>query len=210
MNIIESLNWRYATKAMIGEVVPQEKIDLIINATLLCPTSSGLQPFEIFLISNEEMKKKISPIAYNQPVILQCSHLLVFAAWDEFTPNRINTYFSYLNKQRNMPDSTTDDYRKNTLKLYSKQTLDQQFANASKQAYIGLGFALYTAALETIDATPMEGFDNKELDKLLKLNQKGLKSCCLLALGYRNIEKDWLVKLKKIRKPMNEFLTIID
>ncbi len=210
MNIIESLNWRYATKAMNGKVVPQEKVDLIINATLLCPTSSGLQPFEIFLISNPETKKKIAPIAYNQPVITQCSHLLVFAAWDEFTPNRINDYFSYLNKQRNMPDSTTDDYRKNTLESFSKQTLEQQFANSSKQAYIGLGFALYTAALEKVDATPMEGFDNKKLDEFLDLEKKGLKSSCLLALGYRDVEKDWLVKLKKIRKPMNDFMTIID
>ena len=210
MNILESLNWRYATKAMNGKIVPQEKIDLILNATLLCPTSSGLQPFEIFLISNPEIKDKISPIASNQPVIKQCSHLLVFAAWNEFTPKRINDYFSYLNNQRNMPDSTTDDYRKGTLATYAKQTLEQQFANASKQAYIGLGFALYTAALEKVDATPMEGFDNKKLDEFLDLEKKGLKSTCLLALGYRDLENDWLVKLEKIRKPMDEFVHILD
>ncbi|MBC7494805.1 MAG: nitroreductase family protein, partial [Flavobacterium sp.] len=71
MTTIESLNWRYATKAMNGDVVPQKKIDLIMNATLLCPTSSGLQPFEVFLISNKLLKEKIAPIAYNQPVITQ-------------------------------------------------------------------------------------------------------------------------------------------
>ena len=210
MKIIEALNWRYATKAMNGKIVAQEKVDLIMNATLLCPTSSGLQPFEIILISNKELKEKIAPIAYNQPVITQCSHLLVFAAWDEFTTKRINDYFSYLNKQRNMPDSTTDDFRKSTIKSFSDQTLEQQFANASKQAYIGLGFALYTAALEKVDATPMEGFDNKKLDELLELKEKRLKSACILALGYRDFEKDWLVKLEKIRKPMNEFVTVLD
>ena len=210
MKIIEALNWRYATKAMNGKIVPQKKVDLIMNATLLCPTSSGLQPFEIILISNKEWKEKIAPIAYNQPVITQCSHLLVFAAWDEFTTKRINDYFSYLNKQRNMPDSTTDDFRKSTIKSFSDQTLEQQFANAAKQAYIGLGFALYTAALEKVDATPMEGFDNKKLDKLLELKKKGLKSACILALGYRDIDKDWLVKLEKIRKPMSEFVTVLD
>ena len=210
MNIIELLNWRYATKAMNGKIVPQEKVDLIMNATLLCPTSSGLQPFEIILISNKEFKEKIALIAYNQLVITQCSHLLVFAAWNEFTTKRINNHFSYLNKQRNLPDSTTDDYRKNTIKSYSDQTLEQQFANAAKQAYIGLGFALYTAALEKVDATPMEGFDNKKLDKLLELSEKGLKSACILALGYRDNDKDWLVKLEKIRKPMSEFVTVLE
>ena len=210
MKIIEALNWRYATKAMNGKIVPQDKVDLIMNATLLCPTSSGLQPFEIILISNKKWKEKITPIAYNQPVITQCSHLLVFAAWNEFTTKRIDDYFTYLNKQRNMPDSTTDDFRKSTIKSFSDQTLEQQFANAAKQAYIGLGFALYTAALEKVDATPMEGFDNKKLDKLLELKEKGLKSTCILALGYRDIDNDWLVKLEKIRKPMSEFVTVLD
>ena len=80
MNLLENLNWRYATKAMTGASVPQAKIDAIINATLLCPTSSGLQPFEVILISNKDLKKKIAPIAMNQAVIEQSSHLIIFAA----------------------------------------------------------------------------------------------------------------------------------
>ena len=210
MNLIKKLNWRYATKAMTGAIVSQDKVDLIMNATLLCPTSSGLQPFQIFLISNAALKEKIAPIASNQPVIKQSSHLLVFAAWDSYTTERVNQHFSYVNKQRNMPDSTTDDYRKMLLDLFSKQTKEQQFAHAAKQSYIGLGFALMTAAIEKVDATPMEGFDTKALDEFLELNKKGLKSTCILALGYRDTKKDWLVNLEKIRKPMSEFLTILD
>jgi nitroreductase len=210
MNIIEALNWRYATKAMTGKVVSKEKVDVIMKATLLCPTSFGLQPFEIILISNAALKEKISPIASNQPVIMQSSHLMVFAAWDSYTTERVNQHFAYLNKQRNLPDSTTDDFRKTTLDLFSKQTEEQHFDHAAKQSYIGLGFALFTAALERVDCTPMEGFDSKKLDELLELKKKGLKSTCILALGYRDTEKDWLVKLEKIRKPMSEFVTILD
>lgn len=209
MNLIESLNWRYATKAMTGELVPQPKIDLIMNATLLCPTSSGLQPFEVILISNKEMKEKILPIAHNQPVTVQSSHLMIFAAWDSYTTERINHHFTYLNQQRAMPDSTTDDFRNTTIALFAKQTKEQHFAHAAKQAYIGLGFALIAAALEKVDSTPMEGFDPEKLDNLLELNKKGLKSTCILALGYRDTAKDWLVKLKKIREPMSEFVTIL-
>lgn len=210
MKTIEALNWRYATKAMTGAVVPQEKVDSIMNATLLCPTSSGLQPFEIILISNTAMKEKISPIAHNQPVIMQSSHLMVFAAWDSYTTERVNGHFAYLNKQRKMPDATTDDYRKMLLDLFSKQTKEQHFEHAAKQSYIGLGFALFNAALEKVDTTPMEGFDSKALDELLELKKKGLKSTCILALGYRDVEKDWLVKLEKIRKPMSNFVTVIE
>ena len=78
MELIEKLNWRYASKAMNGKKVAQDKIDMIIEAASLAPTSSGLQPFEIYVITNPEIKEKIRPIAWNQSVITDCSHLLVF------------------------------------------------------------------------------------------------------------------------------------
>jgi len=209
MNLEEIINWRYATKAMNGNIVPEKKINAIMNATLLCPTSSGLQPFHIILISNKDLKKKILPIADKQPVIEQSSHLMVFAAWDSYTKERVNQHFTYLNKERNMPDSTTDDFRKMLLATFEKQTHQQHFDHAAKQAYIGLGFALIAAANEDVDSTPMEGFDPDGLDELLELKKQGLRSTAILALGYRDEKTDWLVKLEKVREPMNEFVTII-
>ena len=209
MNLSEILNWRYATKAMTTEVVSDEKINSIINVTLLCPSSSGLQPFKIILISNKEIKKKIFPIAMNQPVIEQSSHLMIFAAWDSYTEERVNHHFAYINKQRGMPDSSTDGYRQMLLALFKTQTIEQQFQHAAKQSYIGLGYATIAAANEQVDATPMEGFNPEALDELLELKKQGLKSTAILALGYRDIKTDWLVKLKKIREPLNEFVTVI-
>ena len=54
MELINALNWRYATKKMNGEKVAEEKVQQIIEAAHLAPTSSGLQPFEIIVVSNEE------------------------------------------------------------------------------------------------------------------------------------------------------------
>lgn len=203
------MNWRYATKQMTTKVVSKENIDTILSATLLSPTSSGLQPFHIILISDRELKKKISPIAMNHPVIEQSSHLMIFAAWDNYTEERINHHFAYLKKQRDLPDSTTDDFRNMTLTLFKKQTPEQHFNHAAKQAYIGLGFALIAVANEKVDSTPMEGFNPDALDELLELKRKGLRSTAILALGYRNSESDWLVKLKKVRQPLNEFVTVM-
>jgi nitroreductase len=42
---------------MNGTKVPQEKIDNIIEAISLA-TSSGLQPFEVIVITNQEVKEK--------------------------------------------------------------------------------------------------------------------------------------------------------
>jgi len=209
MNLAEILNWRYATKAMTNQEVPANKTNAIINVTLLCPSSSGLQPFKIILICNKELKEKISPIAINQPVIEHSSHLMVFASWDSYTEERINHHFNYIYKERGMPDSTTDDYRKMLIALFKKQTSERHFQHAAKQSYIGLGYATIAAANEEVDATPMKGFNPEALDELLGLKTQGLKSTAILALGYRDIKADWLVKLKKVREPLSEFLAIL-
>lgn len=100
MELLEKLKWRYAAKAMNGEKVSQEKIDNILEAARLAPTSSGLQPFEIMVITNPEVKQEIRKIAWNQSVVTDCSHLLVFAAWDTYTAERINKMFDLTNEIR--------------------------------------------------------------------------------------------------------------
>jgi nitroreductase len=53
----------------------------------------------------------------------------------------------------------------------------------------------------------MEGFDPKAVDEILGLSAKGLRSVVIVPLGYRDSEGDWLVKLKKIRRPREQFVT---
>ena len=209
MNLLELMNWRYAAKSMNGKAVPQEKIDNIIEAIRLTPTSSGLQPFEIIVISNSEMKEKIKPIAYNQAVVADCSHLVVFAAWDNYTADRINKMFDLTNEVRGFTNPGWENYRNMLLNSYPQRSEEINFNHASKQTYIALGIALVAAAAEGVDSTPMEGFDANALDALLNLKEKGLKSTAMLTLGYRNTENDWLVNLKKVRRANNDFVTEI-
>ena len=94
MSLIEALNWRYATKRMNGKKVSQEKVDMILEAARLAPSSRGSsQPFSIIEISNPELLQEIKPIANNQPQITEASHLLVFAAWDNITAEQIDKFF---------------------------------------------------------------------------------------------------------------------
>jgi nitroreductase len=210
MELLEKLNWRYAAKAMNGEKVPQEKIDRIIEAASLAPTSSGLQPFEIIVVTNPEVKKEIRAIAWNQSVVEDCSHLLVFAAWDTYTADRINYMFDLTNEIRGFKNEGWENYRQQLLKTYPQKSKEENFNHAARQAYIAFSQAVAAAAFEGVDSTPMEGFDAAALDKILKLNERGLKSCVMLPLGYRNAEKDWLVDLKKVRKPKSKLVTVID
>jgi len=210
MNLIQRLKWRYATKKMIAaKAVPQDKVERILEAARLAPTSSGLQPYDIIAITNPQVREKIKPVAWGQGQITDGSHLLVFAAWDDYTPERINTMFDLTNAERGTKNPAWEDYRQMLLKSYPPRGSDVNFQHAARQAYIGLGFALVAAAVEEVDSTPMEGFDGDAVDEILGLRSRGLRSVVLLPLGYREIDADWLVHLKKVRRPRSALITDI-
>jgi len=210
MDLIEKLNWRYAAKAMNGEVVPEEKVDRILEAISLAPTSSGLQPFEVLVIKNPELKAEIKKISWNQSVVTDGSHLLVFAAWDTYTAERINKMFDLTNEIRGTKPEGFENYRRQLLKTYPQRDAEENFNHAAKQAYIALSHAMVAAACEDVDSTPLEGFDPAALDEILGLKAKGLRSCAMLPLGYRDTEKDWLVNQTKVRKSREDLVTVIE
>jgi nitroreductase/dihydropteridine reductase len=207
MNLIETLNWRYATKKMNGKEVPAAQVEQILEAARLAPTSSGLQPFEIIVVTNQAVKEKIRAIAWNQSIITECSHLLVFAAWDTYTADRINMMFDLVNDVRGFKNEGWEKYRQQVLSTYPIRDPEVNFNHAAKQAYIALGAALIAAADEKVDSTPVEGFDPAALDEILNLKAKGLRSTVLMPIGYREAAGDWLVNLKKVRKSRADFIT---
>ncbi|MFT5715789.1 MAG: nitroreductase/dihydropteridine reductase [Flavobacterium sp.] len=210
MELLDKLKWRYAAKAMNGEKVSQDKIDSIIEAASLAPTSSGLQPFEIMIVTNQEIKAKIKEIGWKQSVITDCSHLLVFAAWDTYTAERINKMFDLTNDIRGFKNEGWENYRQMLLSSYPQKDSEENFQHAARQAYVAFSQSLAAAAFEEVDSTPIEGFDPDACDKILGLREKGLRSCVILALGYRDSENDWLVNLTKVRKSKEDLVTYID
>jgi nitroreductase/dihydropteridine reductase len=204
----EALNWRYATKKMDPtKTVPQDKVDRIVEAARLAPTSSGLQPFEVIVVTQAAVREQIKAVAWNQAMVTDGSHLLVFAAWDDYTPERINHMFDLTNEVRGFKNEGWENYRQMLLNSYPQRGAEVNFQHAARQAYIAMGAALIAAAFEQVDSTPMEGFDPNAVDELLNLRARGLRSVTLLPLGYRQPEGDWLVNLPKVRRPLEQFVS---
>jgi nitroreductase len=199
MSITTALHWRYAAKRMNGMKISKVKLDIILDAISLAPSSFGLQPYSVLVIENKEMLEKIKPLAMNQPQITEASSLLVFATWDKLTSEKINIYIDDIAKQRNVSVDSLKEVKSIIEAQLNKSDADNFIWN-SKQTYIALGFALLAAAEIEIDSTPMEGFDNNLLDELLNLKELGLRSSVLMTLGYRDIKTDYLVNLKKVRR----------
>ncbi|EON76197.1 Oxygen-insensitive NAD(P)H nitroreductase [Lunatimonas lonarensis] len=203
------MRWRYATKRMSGNEVPADKLETILEAVRLTATSNGLQPFTLLLISDLEVRKKIQQVAFNQPQIVEGSHLLVFAAWKTISEQRIRTYFEQVYRERNLAVGSLAGYEQSLIKRFASMPEKDQFEWAARQAYIGLGSALIAAAEERVDSTPMEGFYPEEVDSILQLDKLGLGSATMLALGYRDQQADPMVHAPKVRRPMEELLVRI-
>ena len=204
---LEKLNWRYATKKMDpSKSVPQDVVDRIIEATRLAPTSSGLQPFELIVVTNPELRERLKEASFGQAQVSDGSHLLVFAAWDNYTPERINQMFDQVIEERGVNDDAWEAYRQRLLTMFLPRPAEVNFEHTARQAYIAFGVALMAAAFEGVDSTPMEGFDADAVDEILGLREKGLRAVTLLPLGYRDTEGDWLVNLKKVRRAKENFV----
>lgn len=206
-DVLSLLSWRYATKNMdAAKTVPDDKLEHILEAIRLSASSSGLQPYQVLVVTDPAIKEQIKPFAWNQSQVTDCSHLLVFAAWDNYTEERINMMFDLVNEQRGFKNEGWEAYRQKLLAFYPQRSAEENFEHAARQAYIGLGSALIAAAEVQVDSTPMEGFEPAKVDEILNLSAMGLRSVLLLPLGYRAQSGDWLVNLAKVRRSATDFI----
>jgi len=207
MALLENLNWRHAAKAYDpSKKVSEENINKILEAARLAPSSSGLQQYRIILVANQVVKDKLAAGALNPECMREASHILVFAAWDKYTEERIDAIYDRTTDERNLPRGRFSSYTDMLKQFYGTLNDEQHFQHAARQAYIGLGLALAQAAELQIDSTPAEGFNNEVVDEVLNLAEKGLKSVVLMYVGYRDAERDWLATMKKVRNSREEFV----
>lgn len=204
MELLESLEWRYATKRMNGEKIPQDKLERILEATRLAPSSYGLTPYQVIVVEDQEVKEKLVPACYGQTQLKDSSVVLVFATWDNITDTQVDEYMNEIAKQRGIPVDMLSDFSDILKGTINGMTDEQKIIWAQKQTYIGLGFGLVASAVEGVDSTPMEGFVPSQVDEVLGFKELGLSSSVILTLGYRE-ENDYLVSLKKVRRDNDNF-----
>lgn len=200
-DLIEKLNWRYAAKRFNGQIIPDEKLNTILEAIKLSPSSAGLQPYNVVVISDKATMEEIFKKAAPQPQIPDASHLLVFAAWEKITAEQVTKYINLIAETRGVSLESLAQFQSNINGGILSRNEETNFNWAARQAYIALGHAVVAAATEDVDATPMEGFNAAALDELLGLKEKGLRSVVIMTLGYRDDQKDALASAKKVRRP---------
>lgn len=208
-NYIENLNWRYATKKFDpNKKVSQKDLDNLLEALSLSASSYGLQPYQIFVVEDKEIREKLRPVAWGQSQITEASHLIVLANQSTFGNELVDNYIENVSTTRDIPFKDLEGYAEF---MKSKLVTLSESAKATwttSQTYIALGNLLSAAADLKIDSCPMEGFESAEFNKILGLNEKGLNAAVLVAIGYRS-EEDKTQHNKKVRKSKTDLITHI-
>ncbi|PIE49322.1 MAG: NAD(P)H-dependent oxidoreductase [Flavobacteriales bacterium] len=204
MNVIDSLQWRYACKKFKNDAfLSKEQINTLCHAFNLTATSYNLQPIKLVVIKDKEIQQKMADYSYNQQQAANASHVLVICIVDRFRLSDIDDYFDMEREIRGTSEKILKPYREHLKNLYkNKSTLERQ-ESALNQAYLAMGNLLTVCALEKIDSCPMEGFNANKIDELLQLEKQNLKSVLLLPVGFR-ADDDFTQTLKKVRKPITE------
>jgi len=204
MNIIEKLQWRYATKFFDNNLyIPIEKLNILKVAFNLTATSYGLQPIKLVIIKNKTLQENLVEYSMNQKQVAQASHVLVFCIETNIDKEFIEAYFKREKTIRNTPNEILKPFKNYLFNDFKKKSKKQIKKWAINQAYLAMGNLLTVCAIEDIDACPMEGFNPKKYDDLLKLKDKGLQSVLVMPIGYR-AKGDMFAGFKKVRKTVAE------
>ncbi len=204
MNIIEKLQWRYATKKFDSKLyISNEKLNILKEAFNLTATSYGLQPIKLVIVKDKALQASLVEHSMNQEQVAQASHVLVFCIETKIDEDYIEAYFSRVKTIRDTPDDISKPFKDYLIEDFKRKTIENIQDWAINQAYLAMGNLLTVCAIEDIDACPMEGFNPKKYDDLLKLNDKGLQSVLVMPIGYR-AKDDMFADFKKVRKTVAE------
>lgn len=208
-NVLDKLNWRYATKKFdSSKKVSEKDLNTLLDAAQLTASSYGLQPYRFFVIENSDIRSKLRKASWDQPQITDASYVLVLANKATFDESLVDNYIDNLIETRGVTKKDVEDYSQMMKGALLGLTDAQKKSWTSNQAYIALGNLLTIAAEMEIDTCPMEGFDNEQYNEILGLNDKNLNAAVVLAIGYRS-DEDQTQKYPKVRYSKEKLITHI-
>lgn len=203
MDIIKSLNWRYATKKFDQRKKVSEKdFEMLMEAARLAPSSWGLQPWKFVVVKNKKLRQKLFE-SCEQDQVLDASHFVVLCGMTKVDERHITRHIESIAKAQGVTVESLKNYKKAIMNSMLSKNEVQLKKWISNQVFLSLGVLLSACAVNKIDACPMGGFDHKDFDKILGLKKRGLQSIVCCAIGYRS-KKDEVRRLKKARFAQSE------
>ena len=204
--VIKALNFRHACKSFNPtKKISQPKMDMIMEAAFLTPTSFGMEAWKFLAISSDDIKQKLRPACWNQPQITDASHVVVILS----KPGVIdpaNAYVEQNFQRRGLQDDVVKAYIKKYTDHMETEVFPRMSAYAwcSKQCYIALANIMTAAASEQIDSCPIEGFEKDMVEEFLGIDTIEYEVSVIVALGYRANEQS--KRTRHVKKNIVEYI----
>ncbi len=208
-DLLQQLNWRYATKKFnASQTIPEDIWNTIASSLVLTPSSFGLQPWHFIVVRDPKIKEELLPHSWGQKQVSDCSHFVVLTAKTSMTEAEIDAFLARTVEIRGGEIDQLNPYREMMVGFTKNMDETAQIQWAKLQTYIALGQLMSNAAVLGIDACPMEGIVPAEYDRILGLREKGLTTSVACALGYR-CPDDKYATAPKVRFDESEVLTTL-
>lgn len=209
MEILNNLNWRYATKKFdTDKKISKEQLSCLKEAIRLSASSYGLQLYKVLIVSDPEIKKQLHPLCWQQDQIADCSHLFIFCSYKNYIDNYVDEYIELITAGNELEYAALVGYGTFIKGKVSEKTPIEQSAWLERQPYLAVSNLIMACAEQKIDTCPMEGFTPKDINRFFKLDSKNLNAVVMVAVGYRS-ENDTAQHRKKVRKVEADLFEII-
>lgn len=207
MDIIEKLNWRYATKKFDStKQLTDDDMSKVKEIIQLSPASYGLQPYKVLIVTDNDKRNLLKEVSYGQPQITDSSAVLVFVKNKVVNETDVDNFVQNIVDTRGVTKEMLSEYE--GMMKYAVNSMDEQTKGlwVEKQIYLALGNLLTSLSVIGIDACPMEGFDRAKYNEILGLTDT--ESVVVCSIGYRD-DSDDFQNYKKVRKSQTELFQVI-
>lgn len=204
----QAFDFRHACKVFdeTKKIAPND-LDAILDAGRKSPSSFGMEPWHFVVISDADIKQKLSSACYNQPQIMSCSHLVIvlYRKAVQFT---MQSEYLRQTVRRNLPTEGVS---------FELDAACQYFINyctnglpegvsidnwAEMQCYIPSANMMTAAAYYGIDSCAIGGFEHNKVMAILEtikpqfsINNFDVALC--LPFGYRKNPQPPQIRWKK-------------
>lgn len=205
--LVDQLNWRYATKLFDPERPIDPDTWAALEASLvLAPSSYGLQPWKFLVVTDPGLKAQLRSVSWNQAQVTDCSHHVVFLVRDGFGLADIDRFVARTAEVRGVAPEALNGYRGYMVKdLVEGPRAAAIDTWAACQVYIALGGFMTAAAMLGVDTCPMEGLEPRRYDEILGLEGSGYHTLVACSAGHR-AASDKYATLPKVRYRAEELI----
>ncbi|GJM61960.1 MULTISPECIES: NAD(P)H-dependent oxidoreductase [Persicobacter] len=206
MDILEKLQWRYATKEFDPtQKITEEKLHRLLEGLRWSASSLGLQAWKVMVVENPEVRASLVGLSYGQKQVAEASHLLVLCRVNEVDEPYAEDYIDLVSSTRQIPKEELSGYSGMVKGFINGMADEAKTGWLDHQIYLALGNLLTICAMEEVDSCPMEGFDKAAVNEVLETAAMGLTAVVMCPVGYRS-SADKYASLAKVRRPLEEIV----